>query len=34
MVARGGLWTSDEIAAMADYLATDYGPNAKPASAK
>jgi len=34
MVGRGGLWTSDEISAMADYLATDFGPNAKPAPAK
>jgi hypothetical protein len=34
MVGRGALWTSDEVAAMADYLATDYGPNAKPTPAK
>jgi hypothetical protein len=34
MVGRGGLWTSEEIASMADYLAADFGPNAKPAAAK
>jgi mono/diheme cytochrome c family protein len=26
MVGRGGLWTADEIKAMADYLGTDFGP--------
>ena len=31
MVGRGGLWTADEIKLMADYLGTDFGPNAKPA---
>jgi mono/diheme cytochrome c family protein len=30
MVARGGLWTADEIKLMADYLADALGPNAKP----
>ena len=33
MVGRGGLWTAEEIKLMADYLGTDFGPNAKPASA-
>jgi mono/diheme cytochrome c family protein len=33
MVGRGGLWTQEEIASMADYLGTDFGPGAKPASA-
>jgi len=28
MVGRGALWTDDEINAMADYLAIDYGPQA------
>jgi mono/diheme cytochrome c family protein len=27
MVGRGALWTTDEIKAMAQYLATDFGPN-------
>lgn len=27
MVGRGALWTKDEIRTMADYLATDFGPN-------
>jgi mono/diheme cytochrome c family protein len=31
MIGRGGLWTADEIKLMADYLGTDFGPNAKPA---
>ncbi len=31
MVGRGGLWTAEEIKLMADYLGTDFGPNAKPA---
>lgn len=26
MVGRGALWTREEIVSMADYLATDYGP--------
>jgi mono/diheme cytochrome c family protein len=30
MVGRGGLWTTEEIKVMADYLGTDFGPNAKP----
>jgi mono/diheme cytochrome c family protein len=30
MVGRGGIWTTDEIRVMADYLGTDFGPNAKP----
>jgi mono/diheme cytochrome c family protein len=29
MVGRGGLWTAEEIKLMADYLGTDFGPNAK-----
>lgn len=32
MIGRGGLWTRDEITLMADYLGTDFGPNAKPAT--
>jgi hypothetical protein len=31
MIGRGGLWTAEEIKLMADYLGTDFGPNAKPA---
>jgi hypothetical protein len=27
MVGRGGLWTTEEIKLMADYLGTDFGPN-------
>lgn len=34
MVGRGGLWTQDEIDAMADYLATAFGPDVKRASAQ
>jgi hypothetical protein len=34
MIGRGGLYTPDEIKLMADYLGTDFGPDAKPASAK
>jgi mono/diheme cytochrome c family protein len=34
MIGRGGLWTQDEIKLMADFLGTDYGPNAKPAAAQ
>jgi cytochrome c5 len=30
MVGRGGLWTTDQIKLMADYLGTDFGPNVKP----
>jgi hypothetical protein len=30
MVGRGGIWTPEEIKLMADYLGTDFGPNAKP----
>lgn len=30
MVGRGGIWTTEEIKTMADYLGTDFGPNAKP----
>jgi mono/diheme cytochrome c family protein len=33
MVGRGGLWTSDEIKLMADYLGAEFGPDAKPAAA-
>ena len=33
MVGRGALWTKGEIGQMADYLATDFGPGAKPAAA-
>ena len=32
MIGRGGLYTPDEIKLMADYLATDFGPNVKPAA--
>ncbi len=32
MIGRGGLWTQDEIKLMADFLGTDYGPDAKPAA--
>jgi mono/diheme cytochrome c family protein len=31
MMGRGALWTADERKTMADYLATAYGPNVKPA---
>jgi hypothetical protein len=34
MVGRGGLWTGEEIALMADYLGTDFGPGAKPVQSK
>ena len=30
MVGRGGIWSTEEIKLMADYLGTDFGPNAKP----
>jgi hypothetical protein len=33
MVGRGGLWTTEEIKLMADYLGTDFGPNAPRATA-
>jgi len=28
MIGRGGLWTAEEIKLMADYLGTDFGPDA------
>jgi len=34
MVGRGGLWTSDEIKTIADYLGAEFGPDTKPAAAK
>jgi mono/diheme cytochrome c family protein len=34
MVGRGGLWTQDEIDAMAGYLRAAFGPDVKPASAQ
>jgi len=30
MVGRGGIWTTEEIKQMADYLGTDFGPNKPP----
>jgi hypothetical protein len=33
MIGRGGLWTAEEIKLMADYLGTDFGPNAPRAAA-
>ena len=30
MVGRGGIWTTEEIKLMADYLGTDFGPGKKP----
>jgi mono/diheme cytochrome c family protein len=33
MIGRGALFTPEEIKLMADYLGTDFGPNAKPAAA-
>jgi mono/diheme cytochrome c family protein len=27
MVGRGALWTPEEVKLMAEYLATDFGPN-------
>src|SRR5262245_4857445 len=30
MVGRGGLWTTDEIKLMAEYLGTDFGPDKPP----
>jgi mono/diheme cytochrome c family protein len=32
MIGRGGLYTTEEIKLMADYLGADFGPNAKPAT--
>ncbi len=32
MIGRGALFTPEEIKLMADYLGTDFGPNAKPAA--
>ena len=32
MIGRGGLYTADEIKLMADYLATDFGPDSRPAA--
>jgi mono/diheme cytochrome c family protein len=32
MIGRGGLYTADEIKLMADYLATDFGPDSRPAT--
>ncbi len=32
MIGRGGLYTQEEIKLMADYLGTEFGPNAKPTS--
>jgi mono/diheme cytochrome c family protein len=29
MVGRGGLWTPEEIKLMADYLGTEFGPDAR-----
>ena len=28
MIGRGALWEPDEVRRMADYLGTDFGPNA------
>jgi mono/diheme cytochrome c family protein len=33
MVGRGGLWTTEEINSMADYLSTAYGLDVKPPTA-
>jgi hypothetical protein len=33
MIGRGALFTPEEIKLMADYLGTDFGPNAKPGAA-
>ena len=30
MIGRGGLYSQEEIKLMADYLGTDFGPNAQP----
>jgi hypothetical protein len=32
MVGRGGLWTTDEIKLMSEYLGNDFGPNTPPAT--
>jgi hypothetical protein len=32
MIGRGAFWTPEEIKLMADYLGTEYGPNAKSAT--
>ena len=34
MVGRGGLWTSDEIKLMAEYLGSEFGPGGKPGQSK
>jgi cytochrome c5 len=34
MVGRGALWTTEEIKSMAQYLGTDFGPDAKPSEPK
>src|SRR5438477_9066864 len=34
MVGRGALWTTEEIKSMAEYLGTDFGPDAKPSETK
>jgi hypothetical protein len=33
MIGRGGLFTPDDIKVMADYLGSEFGPDAKPAAA-
>ena len=33
MIGRGALWTEDEVKTMADYLATEYGPQSPPTPA-
>jgi mono/diheme cytochrome c family protein len=32
MIGRGGQYTTEEIKQLADYLGTEFGPNARPAS--
>ena len=34
MVGRGGIWTTEEIKLMADYLGTDFGPGRPPNEAR
>src|SRR5262245_48495251 len=34
MVGRGALWSAEEIKLMAEYLATDFGPNVKASEPK
>jgi hypothetical protein len=34
MVGRGGLWTTEEIKLMADYLGAAFGSDAKPVESK